>query len=71
MGIDWKGKFFDYLGKILGNAPKPNKLRPKRQATSAESAVMKAFGIKQVVAQWLVDALKQEGYEIKPTPESL
>lgn len=66
--MEWGTWFLKYIEKIMKQNSKD---APVRRATTAEQAVMNAFGIEQSVAEWLIDALKQEGYEIRPLPDSL
>ena len=69
-------KILSRLGKILNKlfnfspaiTRQVDGLRP---VPSAEQAVMNAFGLERDMAEWLIDALKIEGYEVRKISEML
>lgn len=66
--MDWGTWFLNWIEKIMKQNSKGARAR---QATTAEQAVMRAFGLQEVTAKWLIETLEQEGYEIKPIQENL
>jgi|GEM_PF-7023734 len=67
--MDWGNFFWDFVKKHSEQRKETATKAPR--AATAEEVIIDVFGLEQDTAKWLVDALKEEGYEIRPIPNSL
>jgi len=67
--MDWGNFFWNFVKKHSEQRKETDTKAPR--ATTAAEVIMEIFGLEQDTANWLVEALKQEGWEIKPVPGNL